>query len=250
MPAFAIIAHRGCDVTNKRKLGTLIAVLIAVSLFSVSAARGSASSTLILDNFDEKKSTDITLHAPDEAPLNSVWTVELGIWSVKKGKANEQSVITAPPSSDYRALIDSGSADVSAEVKLKIFPSSDQYWGPVVRHSGTHNWIMAFYDGVGDIVLGKKRPDENSLGVTVLSSDPTAGGFQELGRVAVDWNTGKKARTRTITLQISGSSITVIADGDLVILATDDDAMSSGVVGIFSRGTGKNQFNRFTIDQN
>jgi len=225
-------------------------VLIAVSLFSVSAARGSASSTLILDNFDEKSSTDITLHTPNEAPLGSAWTVELGIWSVNKGKVNEQSVIAATPSSDYRALIDSGSADVSAQIKLKIFPNSDQFWGPVVRHSGTTDWIMAFYDGVGDVVLGKKRPDENYLGFTVLPSDPTAGGFQELGRVAVDWKTGKKARTHTITLQISGSAITVIADGDLVIAATDDDAMSSGVVGLFSRGTGKNQFNKFTVDQN
>ena len=103
---------------------------------------------------------------------------------------------------------------------------------------------MAFHDGVGDLILGKKRPDENELGA------PGTGGFQELGRVPMDWNTGKKGRTHTITLQTSGGTITVLADGDPVISATDDDFMTSGIVGIFSRGTGKNQFDKFTVETN
>ena len=235
---------------NRRKLGTLIAVLLAVGLLSASAAPGSASSTLILDKFDEKKTTDITAHTPNEAPSGSVWFVELGIWEVRMGKAREQSTAPATPSSDYRALIDAGTADVSAEVKLKTDPNSDQFWGVVVRHSGPEDWIMAFHDGVGDLILGKKRPDENRFGVTVSTSDLTAGGFQELGRVPMDWNTGKKGRTHTITLQISGDTITVLADGDPVISAADDDSMTSGIVGIFSRGTGKNQFDKFTVKMN
>lgn len=64
------------------------------------------------------------------------------------------------------------------------------------------------------------------------------------------WNTGKKARVHTITVEISGSAITVLADGDPVISDTDNDGMASGVVGIFSRGKGKNQFDKFTVNQN
>jgi hypothetical protein len=64
------------------------------------------------------------------------------------------------------------------------------------------------------------------------------------------WNTGKKARAHTITIEISGSAITVLADGDPVISDTDNDGMASGVVGIFSRGKGKNQFDKFTVKQN
>ena len=237
-------------MTNRRKLGTLIAVIIAVGLLSVPAARGSASSRLILDNFDEKKATEITSHTPDEAPVGSAWAVELGTWEVKKGKAREKSRAPVTPSSDYRAYIDSGTANVSAEVKLKIDPRGDQFWGVVVRYSGTHDWIMAFHDGVGDLVLGKKRPDENLIGDTVEPSDSSAGGFQELGRVPMKWNTGKKASSHTITLQTDGDAITVIADGEPVIWANDNDSMTSGTVGIFSRGKGKNQFDKFTVDQN
>lgn len=237
-------------MTNRRKLSTLIALLLAVGLLSVSAARGAASSTLILDKFDEKKTTEITEHTPNTDEVGGGWFVELGIWEVKKGKARERSTALVGPSSDYRALIDAGTADVSAEVKLKTDPNGDQFWGVVVRRSGTHDWIMAFHDGVGDLVLGKKRPDENQSGVTVLTSDPTAGGFQELGRVPMNWNTGKKGRTHTITLQTTGGTITVLADGDPVISANDDDSMTSGVVGIFSRGTGNNQFDKFTVEMN
>ncbi|MCZ6539636.1 MAG: hypothetical protein O6922_07405 [Chloroflexi bacterium] len=237
-------------MTNRRKLSTLIALLLAVGLLSVSAARGAASSTLILDKFDEKKTTEITAHTPNTDTVGSGWVVELGIWEVKKGKARERSTAPVIHSSDYRALIDADAADVSAEVKLKIDLSGDQFWGVVVRHSGTHDWIMAFHDGVGDLVLGKKRPDENRFGGTVPTAHPTAGGFQELGRVPMNWNTGKKGRNHTITLETSGDTITVLAAGDPVISATDDDLMTSGFVGIFSRGTGNNQFDKFTVEMN
>ncbi len=229
---------------NRRRLGTLIAVLLAIGLLTVTAARGAASSRLILDKFDEKKTTEITAHTPNEAPSGSSWAVELGIWEVKKGKARERSKAPVRPSSDYRAVINAGSSDVSAEVKLKIDPKGDQFWGVVVRYTAPEDWIMAFHDGVGDLILGKKRPNEDEAGGT------GTGGFQELGRVPLKWNTGKKARTHTITLQTSGNVITVFADGDPLIGAFDDDAMTSGIVGIFSRGKGNNQFDKFTVKQN
>lgn len=220
-------------------------MIIAVGLVSVSAVRGSASSTLILDEFDEKKATEISAHTPDQAPIGSAWSVELGVWEVKRGKVRELSTALANPSSDYRALIEAGTADVSAEVKLKSDPRSDQLWGVVVRHGGEKDWIMAFYDGVGDLILGKKRPNEDENG------NLGTGGFQELGREPMNWNNGEKARTHTITIQIDANdAITVLADGKAVIWAIDDDSMISGKVGIFSRGTGKNQFDKFTVDQN
>lgn len=235
---------------NRRKLSALLAAFIVAGLLLIPAVGGSAGSTLILDKFDEKKATEITAHIPDEAPGASAWLVELGNWEVKKGDARENSQAPATPSSDYRAIIQSTSANVRAEVKLKTDPKSDQFWGPVVRHSGPRDWIMAFHDGVGDIVLGKKRPDENLAGVPVATTHPTAGGFQELGRVPMNWKTGEKARTHTITIETDGDSITVIADGEPVIWANDNDSMTSGFVGIFSRGKGKNRFEQFTVEQN
>ena len=235
---------------NRHKLSPLIALLLAAGMFTAATAQGSAGTTLVLDKFDEKKTTALIAHTPNTDTVGNGWFVELGTWEVKRGKAREQSEVPVTPSSDYRALIDAGTAEVSAEVKLKTDPNSDQFWGVVVRHSGTHDWIMAFHDGVGDLILGKKRPNEDRFGATVLPSDLSAGGFQELGRIPMNWNTGKKGRTHTITLQTSGDTITVLADGKLVISANDDDFMTSGVVGIFSRGTGNNTFDKFTVEQN
>jgi hypothetical protein len=229
---------------NHRKLGILIAVLIAVGLFSASAARGSASATLILDKFDGKKATEITAHTPNTDTVGDGWFVELGVWEVKKGKAKELSTALAPVSSDYRALIDSGNADVSAEVKLKVYQEGDQFWGVVARHTSQTDWLMAFHDGIGDLILGKMATGEDRFG----NSGTTY--FQELGRVPMDWKPGKKAKTHTITIVTAGPSITVLADGELVITADDHGPMTSGVVGIFSRGTGKNQFDQFTVKLN
>ncbi len=229
---------------NHRKLGALVAVLIAVGLFSVSAARGSASSTLILDKFDEKKATEITAHTPNTDTVGGGWSVELGIWEVKKGKARELSTAPRVPSSDYRAVIDSGNADISAEVELKVSGNSDQFWGVVVRWLGSKDWVMAFHDRNGDIVLGKKVTDEDEHGNSVAS----ANGFQELGRAAVEMKPGK--RGHKIKIETSGTTIKVYANGDLVLTRTDHGDMTSGFVGIFSRGTGDNQFDKFTVKLN
>lgn len=229
---------------NRRTLSTPIALVIAVGLFTAASVQGSAGSTLILDKFDEKNATALIDHDPDEDVVGDGWSVELGVWEVKKGKAKELSTALAPVSSDYRALIDSGNADVSAEVKLKVYQEGDQFWGVVARHTSQTDWLMAFHDGIGDLILGKMATGEDRFG----NSGTTY--FQELGRVPMDWKPGKKAKTHTITIVTAGPSITVLADGELVITADDHGPMTSGVVGIFSRGTGKNQFDQFTVKLN
>lgn len=252
---------------NRRRLSTLIALVMAVGLFTIASDRGSAAGELILDKFDEKNATEISLHSPNTAPLGSSWLVEenIGNWEVQKGKAKELSTAINLYSYDYRAVIDAGSgnADVSAEVKLKIYPNGDQGWGVVARWSGDHDWLMAFHDGVGDLILGKKVSDEDQWGNHEHEDEDEPGGwipyvdddtlhsvlgaFQELGRVSMDWSTGSKARTHTITIETSGDIITVLADGDLVLTRLDHGDMDSTVVGIFSRGTGKNQFEEFRV---
>ena len=231
---------------KRRKLNLLIAVFVVAGLAMVSTVTGLAGALLSNDDFDESNKTDITDHVPDSDVTGNGWTVELGDWEVHKGRVKEKSDADAEESSDYRALLDAGGADVSLEVTLKI-EGGNQFWGTVVRHSGDHDWIMAFHDGVGEVILGKKRPDEDRNGVTVPLADPSAGGFQELGRVAVSWSKGE---THTIGLETSGPSITAFADGTPVITAVDDDNMTSGFVGIFSRGDGSNKLESFTVNQN
>lgn len=231
---------------TRRKLNLLVGVSVVTGLVIVSAVTGLAGALLSNDDFDESKKTEISEHVPDSDATGSGWTVELGDWEVHKGRVREKSDPDEAVSSDYRALLDAGVADVSTEVSLKI-EGGDQYWGAVVRHSGSRDWIMAFHDGIGEIVLGKKRPDEDYLGDTVPVLDSSAGGFQELGRVEVNWHEGE---THTIGLAVSGSAITALADGIPVIWATDDDNMTSTVVGIFSRGDGANKLESFTVTQN
>jgi hypothetical protein len=240
---------------NRRKISTIIALLIAVGLFSAASATGSAGSTLILDKFDEKKATALVDHTPNDDNTGIVdngWFIENndGNWEAKKGKAKELSTVPRLDSNDYRALIDSDYSDVSASVKVKIYQDGDQLWGVVARWSGDHDWLMAFHDGVGALILGKKVFNEDKDG---HYADPDidgsgAGGFQELKRVPMDWSAGKKGKTHTIKIITEGSDITVLADGDSVITEQDHGDMSSTIVGMFSRGTGKNQFDEFKVE--
>ncbi len=231
---------------KRRNVRVLIAVLMATGLFSFAAATGSASSRLIVDNFKEKEATEITDHDPKTDVVGGGWSVVLGTWELKKGKARELSTAPVVVSSDYQAVIDAGTSDTSVILKLNINKKSDQFWGVVTRYSGTRDWIMAFHDGVGDLVLGKKRPNEDESGADVGIESETAGGFQELGRVPVKWKKGR----HKITLTTTGDKIVVYAGKKLVLTAFDDEGMSSTVVGIFSRGTGKNKFEKFTVNQN
>lgn len=231
---------------KRKKIKLLTGISVVVVLVIVSAVTSLAGVLISNDDFDENQKTDIADHTPDSDATGNGWSVELGEWEVHNGKVREKSKVDAEESSDYRALLDAGVPDVTAVVSLKI-EHGDQLWGTVVRHSGEHDWIMAFHDGVGEIVLGKKRPDENLIGGTVPLNDPTAGGFQELGRFAVNWNNGQ---THTLGLEVIGPAITVYADEVPVLLAIDDDAMTSGMVGVFSRGDGGNKLESFTVDQN
>lgn len=216
-----------------RRITTLVALVFALGLFTAASAQGNAASYLIQDKFDEKNKTALVDHTPNQDVIGDGWSVELGEWEVHKGKAKELSTAPWHPSSDYRALIDSGEADVSVELKAKLYQDGDQFWGVVARYSGPTDWLMAFHDGVGDLVLGKVASDELGLG------------FQELGRYAIDWKPGAKAKTHTIKLVAVDTAITVYADGDPVISAVDHGNLSSGVVGMFSRGQGKNQYQEF-----
>lgn len=228
---------------KSRKRTFLIGVSVAIGLLIVSTITILAASLLSSDDFDESQKTEITEHDPDIDATGDGWSVELGEWEVHHGNVKEKSDPAVEVSADYRAMLDAGVSDVSAKVVLKI-QGGDQIWGPVVRHSGARDWIMAFHDNFGEIVLGKKRPDEDLIGDTVSIADPSAGGFQELGRVEADWNHNE---THSIELKVDGSLITVFADDVLVLTAVDDDNMTSTFVGVFSRGDGGNKLESFNV---
>jgi hypothetical protein len=145
-------------------------------------------------------------------------------------------------------VIDSGVTDFSAEVEIKVDDYGDQMFGVVARYSGEKDWIMAFHDGVGEIVLGKMVADEDLRGrgpLDLLYEGP--GGFQEMGRIPVDMTERKKAHK--IKVVTSGDTIQVYANGNLILTRTDDDHSASTKVGVFSRGVGINRFDKFTVSQ-
>jgi hypothetical protein len=232
-------------VRRRRKINLAVGLVVVVGLAAVSAVTGLAGALLSNDSFDGPK-VDIVDHTPNSDATNSGWSVELGDWEVKGGNVKEKSDAEAEVSSDYRALLDAGVPDVSTVVTLKIDgDDGEQFWGTVVRYTDERDWIMVFHDGEDNIVLGKKRPDEDLIGDTVALIDPSAGGFQELGRFEAEW---EEDETHTLGLEVIGSAITAYADGLPIISATDDDSMTSTFVGIFSRGDGGNKVQDFVVN--
>ena len=228
---------------SRRKTKLTVGVSIVTGLVIAATISGLAGSLLSNDEFDESQKTEITEHDPDSDATGGGWSVELGDWEVHAGNVKEKSDADVEVSSDYRAMLDAGVSDFAAKVVLKI-EGGDQIWGSVVRHSGPRDWIMAFHDNVGEIVLGKKRPDEDLTGATVSIAHPTAGGFQELGRTVAAWGNGQ---THSIELEVIGNAITVYADDVQVLSAIDDDNMTSTFAGIFSRGDGNNKLESFDV---
>lgn len=222
-----------------------LSLLAALVLSGVAiAVAATADSTLVHDTFDDRNGTALQDHAPDIGA--SGWVTELGTWVIKSGTVWEESKANEFPSSDYRAVIDSGSSDVRVEADIKNVGGSE-FFGIVGRYEGPIDWVMAFYDGQGDIVLGMKQPDEDRFGNTVSPGDPGAGGFQEFGRVAVEWNRGK---TRTLALVFNAADFSVELDGSTAIGSvsdSDNDNSGSTSHGIFTRGNGAARFDEFRI---
>jgi hypothetical protein len=232
---------------RRRKISTILGLLIAIGLLSAASATGSAGSTLILDNFVEATETAIADHEPDTAPKKSEWFTEgHGNWLVSGGAAIEASNIGQVGNLDTYALINSKSSNVAAEIDVLLDTSGErQLWGVVARYSSPQDLIFAFYDsgssGPGQLVLGKKRPDEDYQG------NPGTGGFQELGRIS-ESITGISAKLR---LEVEGEIIRVFLNegAEPVITNIDDDNMKSGNVGMFALGDGNVEFDQFIATQ-
>lgn len=223
---------------NRRKLSTVIAILLAVGMFTVASSQGSTATNLIYDKFDEQTATAIEDHTPNEDNTGidgNRWEREIGDgqWVVKKGAATENTLVWWEDSNDYRVLIDSGASDTSTEVAVKVSDFGDQFWGVVVRYSSPTDWIMAFHDKQGGMVLGK-----------AITADP---GWHQLG--VADYVMEPQKKAHKIKVVTNGENIKVYADGNLVIEANDSDHLEATRVGIFSRGVGTNEFDMFTVSQ-
>ena len=211
-----------------RAMAAAALAILAVAAGATSIA--SASTVVARDEFKDKVGTELQAHPLDIAPAGVGWTVELGDWVVKKDAAREISKAEEYPSSDYRALIDAGASDLSVSAVVKG-AGGEQFYGVVGRYAGPIDWVMFFYDGVGDLVVGYKH-----------SAD--TGWFHELGRVPFNWKRGKE---HTLTLSFSGQGITALLDGAPVIQATSSVHIGETSVGIFLRGHGAAAFQLFEV---
>ncbi|MDG0867165.1 hypothetical protein [Candidatus Lucifugimonas marina] len=168
-----------------RKITALVALIIAVAIFTAASAQGSAGSTIISDKFEEDFSTNIADHTPDTDIVGTGWAVERGVWRVKDGSARESTNAYWRYILDRRAVIDAGTADKSVEVEVQVDDFDVQFWGVVARQSSETDWTMAFQDDIGNIVLGVKDSNEDQWGDPYSEYTPGAhiAGFQELGRI-------------------------------------------------------------------
>lgn len=232
-----------------RKITALVALIIAVAIFTAASAQGSAGSTIISDKFEEDFSTNIADHTPDTDIVGTGWAVERGVWRVKDGSARESTNAYWRYILDRRAVIDAGTADKSVEVEVQVDDFDVQFWGVVARQSSETDWTMAFQDDIGNIVLGVKDSNEDQWGDPYSEYTPGAhlAGFQELGRIHHPME--KQRKSHKMKLVVSGDNIEVFADGQLVITATDTNHAGGTNAGIFARGMDVHEFLKFTVTQ-
>ncbi|MCI0439191.1 MAG: hypothetical protein L0177_08690 [Chloroflexi bacterium] len=207
----------------------LAAALLAVALFlldssnpgSIAAAQG-RDSLLIMDGFIDAKGTRLSIHAPQFAPDGSFWQEVSGVWVIDRNRARENTGTVE----DARAVIDAGESDVIARANVAW---SEGFVGLVARYADEDNWLMAWFDGVEDIVLGKN----------------VAGEFSELGRAPIDW--GRPGRSRKVELLARGPVIKVFVSDRPLIAATVSELQENTLVGLFSRLGTDNRFNDFRV---
>ena len=205
-----------------------VLLLVVVAAVVVYGTRTAISSPTVFDSFDDKTNTALELHVSDVSPSGG-WQIEWGEWVAETGEAQELSKIEAIFSSDYRAVIDSGIVDqvVSANVEVG---GGVQFHGVVANYTDSKNWLMWFYDGIGDLILGAPQP---------------GGRFWELGRVAFDWSIGD---THEITLATTGTTLIASIDGVELVTRDNPTGQTGTSAGIFMRGGGSSRFLDFTVN--
>jgi hypothetical protein len=210
-----------------------VAILLAVvAAFSAGfAPRLLAEATVIVeDDFKDKRNTPLVEHAPNVSPQGEGWSIERndGVWFIAKNALREGSKTKEFVSNDYRAVIDVGTTDVTVSVDAK-FGGGKQLFGLVANHSGTHSWVMFFYDGLGDMILGADIGD---------------GKFTELGRAKIKWRDNK---TRRMELEVTADSIVGSVDGKVLVERSRDlvSGLTGTNAGLFFRDGGTTTFDNF-----
>ena len=200
-------------------------------------------SPLVMDTFAGGGEGALEGRAPSIPVTGSVWSIEAGDWAVGDDGAGESSTVPAIFSADYRALIDTGSPVVQVSATI-VHAGNSQLVGVVAGWAGPGDWTMLFYDGAGDLVLGRKRSGEDAGGNAAAAGDPDSGAFQEKGRVSVTWPSGS---SKLMSLRQTASGVVGLLDGVQVlpagtgeIAAPPDPAATHG--GLFARGDGEARF--------
>lgn len=160
--------------------------------------------------------------APERGPSGAVWVAEAGDWSLRGSGVIEAGGAQA----DHRLGIESGieNASVSAVVTW-----SGGFAGLVARYTDARNWVMAWYDPAGVIVIAIH----------------TDGGFKEIERTDYDW--GGPGTAHRLKIDDYGDIVDVWVDDRLIYTFEPGPVPLSSSSGIFSRGHNRNQFSHFAI---
>ncbi len=202
-------------------LAVALFLLVSSNPDSIGAAQRS-NAPLILDSFTDANGARLSDHAPQIAPGGSFWQEASGFWVIDRNRASE----SAGTLEDARAVINAGESDVIVRANIAW---SEGFVGVVVRYADEGNWIMAWFDGVEDIVLGKN----------------VAGAFSELGRAQIDW--GGPGRSRKVEALARGPVIEVFVNENPLIAATVNELQENTLVGLFSRLGTESRFNDFRV---
>ena len=218
---------------NPMTMRIAILLMVIAALSAGFAPRVLAEATILAeDHFTDKRNTPLIEHTPDIAPAGEGWSIERndGVWVIAKNKLREGSKTKEFVSNDYRAVIDVATTDVTVSVDAR-FGGGKQLFGLVANHSGTHSWVMFFYDGHGDMILGADLGDGN---------------FTELGRARIKWRDNK---SRRLQLEVTADSIVGSVDGKVFVssVRAPVSSLEGTNAGLFFRGGGTTMFDNFLV---
>jgi len=176
---------------------------------------------VLYDSFSDIPAWWNGIHVPDLHPEFRQWSVDTGHWLANFDQLTEATGAL----SDQRAVIDTGVEDSLIEVEIDWESGRA---GVAFRYRDEKNWAMAWYDGFGEIVLGKV----------------VEGRFAEMGRFKTKVEQGKKIK---LTVWVEDDTATVRVEKKTLGSFDVSELSNSTFVGLFSRNVDPARFDNLAV---
>ena len=176
----------------------------------------------LFDSFSNYPHIWLGAHSPDLAPDFRTWNVNSGIWEANFDNLTELS----GANSDQRAVIDTGVEDHQIEMEATWEAGRV---GVVFRYRDERNWGLVWYDGGGNIVVGRV----------------SEGTFEELARKKLKIKSGKRLKFKIETTEnIANIKVNNKKLGDFDVSMLPNATR----VGLFHRNVEAATFDNLSLD--